>query len=128
MKDFRELNVWKKSHQLTLSIYKATKGFPKDEVFGLTSQTRRASASIPANIAEGCGRSGDVEFGRFLQIAMGSASELDYHLLLAKDLGFINDSGYEELLREVTDVKRMLNAFIQKLKANRKQLTAFYEN
>jgi len=83
MKDFRELKVWEKAHQLTLEVYKATTIFPKDELYGLTSQIRRACASIPANIAEGCGRRGDAEFARFLGIAMGSASELDYHLLLA---------------------------------------------
>lgn len=118
MKDFRELNVWKKSHQLALSVYKTTASYPRDELFGLTSQTRRACASISANIAEGCGRSGDAELGRFLQIAMGSASELDYHLLLAKDLGFISDSDYKVLLDHLTEIRKMLNAFIQKLKAN----------
>ena len=88
MKDFRTLTVWQEAHQLTLSIYRVTKNFPKDELYGLTSQMRRCSASIAANIAEGCGRRGNAEFARFLQIASGSASELDYHLLLARDLGF----------------------------------------
>ena len=82
MKDYRELKVWERSHQLALAVYKVTTTFPKDELYGLTSQIRRACASIPANIAEGCGRSGDAELARFLQIAMGSASELDYHLYL----------------------------------------------
>lgn len=81
MRDFRELKVWQKSHQLTLAIYKATVKFPKDEMYGLTSQIRRASASIAANIAEGCGRNGEAELGRFLQIAMGSASELEYQVV-----------------------------------------------
>jgi four helix bundle protein len=89
MRDFRELKVWHKSHQLTLDIYTATRGFPREEVYGLTSQFRRSSASIPANIAEGCGRTGDAELARFMLIAMGSASELEYHLLLAHDLGFL---------------------------------------
>ena len=89
MKDFRNLKVWEKSHQLALAVYKATSTFPRHELYGLTSQIRRACASIPANIAEGCGRSGDAELARFLQIAMGSASELEYHLLLARDLGFL---------------------------------------
>jgi four helix bundle protein len=79
MKDFRTLTVWQKAHQLTLAVYKATRGFPKEEMYGLTSQVRRASSSIPANIAEGCGRDGDAELARFFQIAMGSASELEYH-------------------------------------------------
>jgi len=80
VKAFRDLKVWEKAHQLTLQVYKATAPFPKEEMYGLTSQIRRAAASIPANIAEGCGRSSDAELGRFLQIAMGSASELEYHL------------------------------------------------
>jgi four helix bundle protein len=81
MSDFKKLSVWQKSHLLTMDVYKATADFPKDEQYGLTSQIRRACSSIPANIAEGCGREGDVEFGRFLQIAMGSAYELEYHIL-----------------------------------------------
>lgn len=80
MRDFRELKVWEKSHQLTLAIYKITAIFPREELYGLTIQIRRASASIPANIAEGCGRNGVAELARFLHIAMGSASELEYHL------------------------------------------------
>jgi four helix bundle protein len=118
VKDYRELKVWERAHQLTLAVYKTTAMFPKDELYGLTSQIRRACASIPANIAEGCGRSGDAEFARFLQIAMGSASELDYHLLLARDLNFVNSGDYEQLANELTEVRRMLNSFIQKLRAN----------
>lgn len=119
MKDFRELKVWEKAHFLTLKVYKATTAFPKDELYGLTSQVRRSSASIPANIAEGCGRGGDVEFARFLQIAMGSASELEYQLLLAHDLKFLKTPDYEQLASEVTEVKRMLTSFMQKLRADR---------
>ncbi|MBZ0169618.1 hypothetical protein MELA_01297 [Candidatus Methylomirabilis lanthanidiphila] len=119
MKDFRELKVWEKAHRLTLGVYKASQSFPRDEMYGLTSQIRRASASIPANIAEGCGRDGDVELARFLQIAMGSASELDYHLLLARDLNLLNSSDYAQLANEVGEVKRMLTSFVQKLKADR---------
>jgi four helix bundle protein len=119
MKDFRELKVWEKAHQLTLAIYQATTTFPKEEVYGLTSQIRRSCSSIPANIAEGCGRGSDAEFARFLQIAMGSASELEYHLLLARDLNLLRQVEYESLDREVTDVKRMLTSFIQKLNADR---------
>lgn len=116
MRDFRKLDVWQKAHQLTLTVYKSTVYFPKDELYGLTSQVRRASASIPANIAEGCGRDGAAELARFLQIAMGSASELEYHLLLAHDLGFVDSSTYQELDSNVVEVKRMLAAFIQKLR------------
>ncbi|RMD92958.1 MAG: four helix bundle protein [Calditrichaeota bacterium] len=115
MKDFRKLNVWEKSHHLTLSVYKHTKAFPKDELYGLTSQIRRASASIPANIAEGCGRNSDAQLARFCHIAMGSASELEYHLLLAHDLKYLNDNQFEQLTRDVIEVKRMLTSFIQKL-------------
>ena len=113
MQDFRSLKVWDKAHALTLSIYRATATFPRDEMFGLTSQLRRACASIPGNIAEGCGRGSDADFARFLQVAMGSASETDYHLLLARDLGYLETSKYDELLQAITEVKRMLNAFLQ---------------
>lgn len=116
MKDFRKLAVWEKAHHLTLAIYRATVPFPKEEIYGLTSQIRRAAASIPANIAEGCGRDGDSELARFLQISMGSASELEYHLLLAHDLGFLPDPFYAQLDRDTTEVKRMLASFIQRLR------------
>ena len=86
MQDFRNLKVWDKAHTLTLDVYKTSKSFPREEMYGLTSQIRRASVSIGANIAEGACRRGDVDFARFLQIAAGSASELDYHLLLSRDL------------------------------------------
>ncbi len=119
MKDFRKLDVWGKAHQLTLAVYKTTATFPKEELYGLTSQIRRASVSIPANIAEGCGRGSDAELARFFQIAMGSASELEYHLLLARDLDFLKAGDYEQLENNVTEVKRMLTSFIQKLKADR---------
>ena len=119
MKDFRQLKVWEKAHQMTLAVYKATTTFPQDELYGLTSPIRRSGASIPANIAEGCGRSGDAELARFLQIAMGSASELEYHLLLAHDLGLLTNSDHDELSRGVTEVKRMLTSLIQKLNADR---------
>jgi len=115
LRDFRGLKVWRKAHDLTLAVYQATRGFPKEELFGLTSQIRRSCESIPANIAEGCGRSGGAEFNRFLQIAMGSASELEYHLLLSHDLHLLNGLQYKRLSSEVTEVKRMLTAFMQKL-------------
>jgi len=118
MRDFKELKVWQKSHNLTLSLYKMTASFPKEEMYGLTSQIRRACSSISANIAEGCGRDGEAEFARFLSIAMGSASELEYHVLLACDLGFLNAADYECSAHEVGEVKRMLTALIKKLKAD----------
>jgi four helix bundle protein len=96
MKDFRQLKVWDKSHQLALAVYKATKEFPKEELYGLTSQIRRASMSIPTHIAEGCGRNIVADFARFLQIAMGSASETEYQLILACDLEFLPKDLHEK--------------------------------
>ena len=117
MKDFRELKVWEKGHHLVLVLYKSTAKFPKDELYGLTSQIRRSCVSIPANIAEGCGRNSDAELARFLQIAMGSASELEYHLLLSRDLSLLSTIEYEQLAKDTTEVKKMLASFIQTLKA-----------
>jgi four helix bundle protein len=91
MKDFRSLKVWEKAHALTLAIYKATEGFPKQEIYALTNQVQRAVVSIPANIAEGCGKDSDAELRRYFLIAMGSSSELEYLLLLARDLGYLPD-------------------------------------
>ena len=115
MKDFRKLKVWQKAHLLTLKVYEVTRGFPKEEVYGLTAQMRKSSSSIPTNIAEWCGRTGDAEFGRFLQIAMGSASELEYHLLLARDLHYLNAADYEHLTVNAIEVKKMLAALIVKV-------------
>jgi four helix bundle protein len=117
MRDFRKLTVWQKSHQLTLGIYKATERFPKHELYGLTSQIRRASASVPANIAEGSGRTGEAEFARFLQISMGSASEVAYFLILAQDLKYIDNQTFKQLAHLNDEVQRMLRAFITKIRA-----------
>ncbi|HEV7673913.1 MAG TPA: four helix bundle protein [Candidatus Angelobacter sp.] len=119
MKDFRELKVWEKAHQLTLLAYKLTNGFPKHELFGLASQIRRCSSSIPANIAEGCGRLGNSELHRFLQIACGSANELEYHFLLARDLGFLPVPDYVSAQQQLLDVKRMLVALTRKVGSER---------
>jgi four helix bundle protein len=97
LKDFRDPKVWKKSHNLALEIYAATREFPREERYSLTSQIRRAAGSIPANIAEGCGREGDAGLSRYLRIAMGSSSELEYDLLLARDLGYFEEETYAEL-------------------------------
>jgi four helix bundle protein len=105
MLDFRNLMVWQKAHDWVLNVYKLTKRFPDDERFGLTSQLRRAAASISANLAEGCGRSGSVEFGRFVQIAMGSATEAEYHIVLATDLGFMERVESETTLRGIQEIK-----------------------
>ena len=117
MEDFKNLKVWNKAHQLTVALYRQTVAFPKEEAYGLTSQIRRAAASIGANIAEGCGRRSDPEMNRFLQIARGSASELECHLFLARDLGFLNTSDFEELTARVLEVQRMLAALSQRLKS-----------
>ena len=116
MQSFRNLKVWEKAHAVTLDVYKTSNSFPKSELYGLTSQMRRASASMGANIAEGSCRKGDCEFGRFLQIAMGSASELEYHVLLARDLELLQSSEYERLTNGVTEVKRMLASLILTMK------------
>ena len=118
MRDFRKLKVWEKAHHFTLQVYRITKDFPSDERFGLTVQLRRAAASVPTNIAEGCGRHSERELARFMSIAAGSASEVEYQLLLACDLNYIPNETYRELNQQVNDVKRMLNSFIQKLTAN----------
>lgn len=109
------MKVWQKAHELTLAVYRATKGFPREELYGLTSQLRRAAASVPANLAEGCCRRTDADFRRFVGIAMGSASEVEYHLLLSRDLGFVPESQYGELCKDVQEVKRMLFAFHDRL-------------
>jgi four helix bundle protein len=118
MKDFHELRVWQQAHDLTVAIYSASAAFPRDERFGLTSQIRRACASIPANLAEGCGRNGDAELARFCSIALGSASELEYHLLLARDLKFLANDSYEILAGQTIQIKRMLGSLISKLTAS----------
>ena len=116
MKNFRDLLVWQKAHKLTLEVYRATTHFPKEEMFGLTSQLRRATASIAANIAEGAGRSGQAEFARFLHIAAGSANEVEYHLLLAHDLNYLTEADYTRLLNDLIEIKKMLSSLIAKIK------------
>lgn len=118
MQDFRNLKVWEKAHALTLAIYRFSKTFPRDEIYGLTSQMRRVSVSIGANIAEGTCRKGDVDFARFLQMAAGSASELEYHLLLARDLELLKTSDYQRLSEAAVEVKRMLASLMQRLRAD----------
>ena len=119
MKDFRDLDVWRKGHSATLAVYRATATFPKEELYGLTSQMRRCPASIPANIAEGCGRRGNGEFHRFLTIAMGSASELEYHLLLSYDLGFLGQENFGALTSQVQEIKKMLASLIRRVDSDR---------
>ncbi len=116
MRNYEELTVWQKAHRMVLEVYRVTKDFPDDERFGLVSQLRRSAASIPANIAEGCGRNGDRDFTRFLSIAAGSASETQYHLFLAHDLKLIKQKEYMELDRQIKEIKQMLHGFMKKLK------------
>lgn len=116
MRNYEDLQVWQKAHILTLEIYKNTRCFPVDERFGLTSQIRRASVSIGANIAEGCGRRSDNEMARFVQIAMGSGAELSYHLRLAHDLQLLSKPSFERLRSDLNEVMRMLSSLSQKLK------------
>lgn len=116
MQSFRNLKVWQTSHEVTLAGYRITRSFPRDELFGLTSQIRRACASVAANIAEGCGRGSDADMARFLYMAMGSASEAEYHFLLAHDLGFLEEKEYRQINSQIVEVKRMLTGFLQTLK------------
>jgi four helix bundle protein len=118
MQDFHNLKVWKKAHDLTLGVYSATRGFPKEETYGLRSQLRSSSSSIGMNIAEGCGRKADAEFRRFLHFSMGSASELQYQLLLARDLRLLDETEYHSLEEHVTEVKRMIASLLRKLRAD----------
>jgi four helix bundle protein len=115
MQDFKKLKVWEKAHQLTLEVYSSSKKFPKDEMFALTSQIRRASSSVAANIAEGCGRKSKNEFSHFLAIAIGSISEVEYFLLLSKDLNYMTQTEYEKLNNMANETKRMLISFQQKV-------------
>lgn len=120
MKNFRDLKVWEKAHQVALVCYRLTATFPKHEIFGLVSQIRRSGSSIAANIAEGCGRGGNAEFQRFLHFAMGSASELEYHLLLSRDLHFLSVTDHKNTEAVVVEVKKMLAGLIKKVESERK--------
>jgi four helix bundle protein len=115
VKDFKDLRVWSKAHSLTIDVYKASRAFPKEELFGITSQMRRAASSIGANIAEGTGRKSDGELTRFLHIARGSAAELEYHLLLAHDLDLLSEAVHSLLAKQTDEVQRMLTALIQQV-------------
>ena len=119
MQDFRKLLVWQKGHQLNLKLYEVSATFPKSELFGLTSQLRRAAVSVTANLAEGCGRGSDADFSRFVQIAMGSACELESHLELAKDLKFLSESDHRAIADLLIEVKRMLSGLLGTLSAHR---------
>ena len=115
MENFKDLRVWARAHELTLAVYQKARAFPKEETYGLTSQLRRACASVGANIAEGCGRRSDAEMRRFVQIARGSANEAEYHLLLAKDLDFLTHEEHKDLEAKVLEIQRMLASLVQSL-------------
>jgi len=115
MRNFRKLTVWEKAHRLTLNIYKVTSSFPKEEMYGLVSQMRRSASSIPYNIAEGCGRNTQPQFANFLNIASGSSSELEYQIILAKDLNYIKYGTYQELTSEIIEIKQMLYSLHSKV-------------
>ena len=117
MRDFRKLKVWEKSHQWALNVYRITSSFPSDERFTLVAQLRRSAASVPTNIAEGCGTESSREFSRFLSIAAASANEAEYQLLLSYDLGYLKEKTYYELNENINEVKKMLNSFTGTLKA-----------
>lgn len=116
MADFRKLTVWEKAHQLALHVYRVSAGFPPHGQYGLTSQLHRAATSIPSNIAEGAGRDTDRDFGGFLQMALGSANEVEYQLLLARDLAYLNSDMHQSIEPEVIEIKRMLQRLIAKLR------------
>lgn len=116
MKDFRQLKVWNKSHEIVKELYAITETFPKEEMFGLISQLRRAGVSIPTNIAEGCGRGSDADFKRFIQISFGSASEVEYLVFLSFELSFIKEEDYRNLNTRLVEIKKMLASLINKLK------------
>ena len=121
MRNYRDLVVWEKAHNLTLCVYKETRTFPTEERFGMTSQVRRAASSIPANLAEGCGRRSDGEMARFIQIAMGSGAELSYHLLLCRDLGLLQAEAFVRLSSDTEEVMKMLSALSSRVKGSAKR-------
>lgn len=116
MQNYKDLKVWEKAHGFTLRIYEMTKAFPKEEIYSLTNQVRRAAASIPANIAEGCGKNSKLDFANFLNIALGSANESEYYLLLSRDLNYLKEEDFAELLKTINEIKAMLIALITKVR------------
>ena len=109
-----DLDVWKKSIEFVAEIYKMTKDFPKEEIYGLTSQIRRASVSIPSNIAEGAARNSTKEFIQFLYIALGSASETETQLIIAKEIGYLENNSF--LLDEIKSIRKMIVGLVKYLK------------
>lgn len=118
MQNYKDLKVWEKAHLFTLDVYEATKSFPKEEIYSLTNQIRRASSSIPANIAEGCGKNTNAEFAHFLNIALGSSNEVEYFLTLSKDLNYLTEEKFHTLYNIINEVKGMLIALINKVRTS----------
>jgi four helix bundle protein len=117
MRNYRDLQVWKKAHDLTLELYRVSQRFPREEIYGIMGQLRRAAVSIGANLAEGCGRRTSTELARFVRIALGSASELDYHFLLSRDLGFTAAEEFTSASAALTEVRKMLTSFLNSVEA-----------
>ena len=115
MRDFKKYDIWQLSHSFTLEVYKITSDFQKEELYGLTSQIRRASLSIPTNISEGCGRNSDKEFNQFLNIALGSANETEYLLMLSNDLDYISNEKFESLEIQMNTIKSKIYKLKEKL-------------
>jgi four helix bundle protein len=124
LRNYRDLEVWVKAHTLTKELYQKSRTFPKEEFYGLTSQLRRAAVSIGASLAEGCGRQTTARLARFVRIAMGSASELDYHLLLAHDFGYLRPDDHRELSQELTRIRKMLASLLSTLESGSKARSA----
>jgi four helix bundle protein len=116
MQNYKDLKLWEKAHGFTLRVYEVTKGFPKEEIYSLTNQVRRAAVSIPANIAEGCGKNSKLDFANFLNIALGSSNESEYYLLLSRDLKYLKEEDYSELMKTINEIKVMLIALITKVR------------
>lgn len=112
MQDFRNLKVWQKAHQLVLAIYAMTRALPREETYGMVAQMRRTAMSIPMKIADACGQSGDEEFRRSLWVANAAARELEYQLLLSRDLGYINDEAYNQHQPMIVEVQKMLSGLL----------------
>ena len=121
MQDYRKLEVWQKAHQLTLFLYKVTQSFPANEQYNLTSQMRRSAYSIPMNIAEGCGKASKPDFARFLDISLGSASELDYQLLLAHDLNYLEEQIHEKTHAQLSVIRKMLSNLSKSVRSPKNQ-------
>jgi four helix bundle protein len=117
MQNYKDLKVWEKAHLFTLKVYEQTKSFPKEEIYSLTNQLRRSASSIPANIAEGCGKNSQLEFAHFLNIALGSANESEYFLILSKDLKYLVQETFDVLFNLINEVKGMLFGLISKVRS-----------